>query len=90
MIQVKCWGKNEYNGRQILVRTNRLDIYYSYSSPIAFRVLAGGLVVSENTWGTTTTGKHLNQLDKGAKGLRLDRSEFLRQLEAAINFKEVI
>jgi len=46
-------------------------VYYSYRTPVAFRV-AGHLVVRENVWGPTT-GKHLNAIDGGSKAAKKAR-----------------
>ena len=60
----------------------KVDIYFSYETPIAFRT-NGKLVVSENAWGATT-GKHLNQIDGGDKKGRISREEFKSLLETTL------
>ena len=54
-----------------------VTVWFSYATVVAFRVCGHGLVVSKNVW-STTTGKHLNQIDGGDKGGRVDRDEFER------------
>ncbi len=60
-----------------------LTISFSYRTPIAFDHPGLGLVVSENCW-STTTGKHLNQIDEGDKKGRLPRDRFEAALEYAV------
>ena len=53
-------------------------VWYSYRTPVAFRVPGGSVVVRENDWGQTT-GKHLNAIDRGtkeAKALRVPSEDF--------------
>ena len=66
------------NGRSnaILVSVGGVDVYFSYRTPVAFRV-NGRLVVRENEWGPTT-GKHLNSIDGLDKGSRVNGDEFQR------------
>ena len=60
-----------------------IDIYYSYATPVAFHLhsakvrsdLNGVLTVSKNVW-SRTTGKHLTQIDGGAKHARVDHDQF--------------
>lgn len=64
-----------------------VEIWFSYETPIAFRLAGGTPVVSENVW-STTTGKHLNLIDGGDKKGRLPHAEFteaLGKVEALIN-----
>jgi hypothetical protein len=72
-----------YNGRPnaIAVGFGALTIYYSYRTAVAFWEDGKGFTLSENLWGTTT-GKHLNEISRGAE--RLPRDEFLKRLEAAL------
>ena len=50
------------------------NTYYSYATPVAFERY-GKLFVSENVW-SRTTGKHLTQIDGGAKKSRIPHAEF--------------
>ena len=61
---------------RVLEINRDLSIWFSYETPIAFK-LRDNFVVSENLWGSTT-GKHLNQLQD--KSYRISRQEFLEQL----------
>ena len=61
-----------------------LSIWFSYETPIAFKVYGQPRVVRENVWGPTT-GKHLNSIDGGtekAKARRVSSDEFDRALDA--------
>ena len=58
-----------------------LSIFYSYATPVAFRHY-GSLTVSENVW-SRTTGKHLTQIDGGAKKERVPHEEFEKLLNNA-------
>jgi hypothetical protein len=55
------------------------DYYYSYQTLVAFRNSKHGLVVHKNDWGTTT-GKHLNWIDRGNKNNRVDDETFHKLL----------
>jgi hypothetical protein len=57
-------------------------VWFSYSTPVAFRGRAG-VYVRQNSWGTTT-GKHLNWIDGGCKKSRIDGEEFERLLASEI------
>ena len=61
-----------------------LTVWFSYKTPVAFRVAGGPLIVSENCWGPTT-GKHLNWIDNGDWDSRLARPDFKRALSKAID-----
>jgi len=56
------------------------SIWFSYRTPIAF-AYNGETVVRENDW-STTTGRHLNEIDGGDKSSRVSGDEFIRQLSA--------
>lgn len=60
-----------------MVTIGELDIYFSYSTPVAFRY-AGGLEISENIW-SKTTGKHLNAINPD-KDARIPNEEFKKKL----------
>ena len=74
---------NYYNkqSNNTLVRTNHGDVWFSYKTPIAFRTLTTGLVISENDWGPTT-GKHLNSINPD-KSKRVSHVDFMDQLRNA-------
>lgn len=65
-----------------------ITVWYSYKTLVAFRVPGHPTVVSENRW-TTTTGKHLNAIDKD-KNNRVDEATFDRLVRELIEplFKE--
>lgn len=57
----------------------KIQIWFSYTEPVAFLdSFSGQLLVSENVW-RTTTGKHLNSIQSD-KRKRLPRGQFLREL----------
>lgn len=58
--------------------TTGLTIYFSYETPIAFR-LGDSLTIRENDW-SNATGKHLNFIDDD-KSKRIDGVEFLTALK---------
>ena len=61
---------------------NNFALYYSYDTIIAFSDREG-FVISENNWGTTT-GKHMNFLDRDKKA-RLPREEFELKLQEMLD-----
>lgn len=61
------------------VQIGHVNVWFSYTTPIAFSV-HGVRYVCENVW-TVTTGKHLNEIDGGNKADRVHRAEFLALLE---------
>ena len=66
------------------INVGALTVWFSYETPIAFKVDGQPRVVRENIW-STTTGKHLNSIDGGtktAKAERVSSVEFDRALEA--------
>jgi len=71
------------NTKQIDVRIGELTLHFSYRTVVAFNSPFSGFVVSENRW-STTTGRHLNEIDGGsteAKAERLPIGEFEQKLE---------
>jgi hypothetical protein len=64
------------------------QFYFSYDTLVAFRsAKSNRLVVRQNLWGTTT-GKHLNAIDGGAKADRVSTQEFEDRYRD--NFRESI
>ena len=60
-----------------------LTIWFSYDTPVAYRVHGEALNVSRNEW-AQTTGKHLNAIDGGspdAKRLRVPHADLVAALE---------
>jgi hypothetical protein len=62
----------------ICVTIGNTHVWFSYQTPVAFRVGSGPLIVRQNDWGTTT-GKHLNAIDGGDKSSRVTGEEFQKQ-----------
>ena len=66
------------------INVGALTVWFSYETPIAFKVDGHSRVVRENIW-STTTGKHLNAIDGGTKEAtanRVSSDEFDRALDA--------
>ena len=59
------------------VELGSVTVWFSYQTPIAFRVSGEKRIVRRNEWGVTT-GKHLNWLDSGDKDSRVDAETFHR------------
>lgn len=89
-VTVKSYGRyssDNYGLNTQAVTLGDIVVYFSYSTPIAYRDWTDGLVVSVNEW-QTTTGKHLNWIDGGspnARAKRLPRPEFEAKLAAALS-----
>lgn len=79
--------RRSMNNNLTEVTLDGLVIWFSYETPVAFRVWdTGERVVSENIW-SNTTGRHLSEIDGGspaARRARVPREEFERRLEAAV------
>ena len=64
-----------------------ITLYFSYETIVAFNGVIDGKfgcrVVHKNDWGTTT-GKHLNMIDGGAKDKRVDDKEFEKLYKKAL------
>lgn len=70
------------------VRVNKITIYFSYETPIAFYHPSTGEVVRENDWGPTT-GKHLNYVESD-RSKRVDGVEFERKLAMVLGAGEYV
>ena len=66
----------QVDGKFTTVFTDKMTLWFSYQTLIAFSI-NGDKVVCENVW-TATTGKHLNMVDGGNKASRVKHKEFLR------------
>jgi hypothetical protein len=64
------------------VTVGKIQIYFSYETPIAFRHAKTGFVVRENDWGPTT-GKHLNHIS--SKEQRISGEEFTLKLKLVLD-----
>lgn len=61
-----------------------LELYFSYQTVVAFQEsFPGRLTVCHNIW-SNTTGRHLNEIDGGAKEDRLYPDAFQEQLSKVI------
>ena len=54
------------------INVGTVMVWFSYDTPIAFKVYGQPRVVRENIW-STTTGKHLNAIDGGTKTAKAER-----------------
>jgi hypothetical protein len=86
------YSSSNYGAHCLQVVIGHITVWFSYTTPIAFKVGGNGRVVRQNDW-STTTGKHLNAIDNGgtnraAKRLRVDSQTFERlwaeQVEPAL------
>jgi hypothetical protein len=82
-----------YMGRKsdnsILVSIGELDLYFSYSTIIAFKGAPfHSIIVSENLWGNTT-GRHLNRLEP-IKTRRIRRDKFEHYLTELLTTYKLI
>ena len=68
------YGYCPNSGNNTLLTIGDLDIYFSYSTPIAFYYKSEGLVIRENNW-RQTTGKHLNAINSDKK-IRISSEKF--------------
>lgn len=69
-----------------LVEIGMVTLWFSYETVVAFshpRVDAGRRKVCENMW-STTTGRHLNEIDGGDKKSRLKRDDFIELVKQHI------
>jgi len=66
-----------YGSHALRVDIGPITVWYSYQTPVAFRVSGHPIVVRRNDWGPTT-GKHLNAIDGGNKSDRVDSEDFQR------------
>lgn len=60
-----------------------ITIWFSYVTPVAFRVEGRAKIVRRNDW-STTTGAHLNAID-GDHAKRIKGEDFMIQLRGAID-----
>ena len=70
------YRSNNYGVNTLRVDIGDLTVWYSYQTPVAFRVLGNELVIRYNSWGQTT-GKHLNWIDDD-HSKRVDADTFQR------------
>lgn len=72
---IKAFGRSN---KAMVVTIGPLEVYFSYSTPIAFRDAGGNLVARVNEWGPST-GMHMNDLGVDRKD-RIPGEEFERRL----------
>lgn len=83
--KISSYGKyasSNYGNHTKLLSTDKYDLYYSYTTIVAFHIDDKDVVVRQNDWGVTT-GKHLNWIDGGNKKARIPSVQFeamLRQV----------
>lgn len=70
------------NNHACKVEIGDLTLYYSYNTVVAFSTIESGLVVCENAWGTTT-GKHINWINKDKK-IRVPVEQFRKRLRQVL------
>lgn len=89
VLKVEKWNYGDYSSDNYGAHTMAMcigtrTVFYSYDTVVAFKgTNSKGEYfdcVHTNNWGTTT-GKHLNWLDGGAKDSRLDDKEFNKRLQ---------
>lgn len=71
------YSSDNYGAHALKVRVGNATVWFSYQTPVAFKIGANPRVVRQNEW-KTTTGKHLNAIDGGDKKTRVSGAEFER------------
>ncbi len=66
------YASSNYGAHSLVFHVGELTVYFSYQTPVAFRVYGNPAIVRENDWGPTT-GKHLNWIDGGSKESKAQR-----------------
>jgi hypothetical protein len=82
---IRSYGKyssENYGAHTLRVELGVLTVWFSYQTPVAFRLGFGGeLVIRENDWGRTT-GKHLNWISSTIP--RVSGEEFNRRFSEVL------
>jgi len=73
------YSSDNYGAHCLVFASPKIDIYFSYDTPVAFHLAGQSVVVRENDW-AQTTGKHLNWIDGGDKASRISGEEFEKRL----------
>lgn len=81
-VTIRCYCPSTTTGNAIVVGVGELDLFFSYETLVAFSLPGVGRIVHENIW-STTTGKHLNAIDK-KQGKRLGTEEFNALLQSTL------
>ncbi len=76
------YSSENYGVNCLLVGLGAIDLYYSYSTIVAYSDSQDMMVVCENVWGVTT-GKHLNWVNRN-HSIRKDYETFQSMLKAAL------
>ena len=87
-MQVKLFHPTQRNTPLIGVRLAKayrdwFELYFSYDTIIAFQEAGREVTVTHNIW-SSTTGRHLNEIDGGEKKDRVDHNTFQKQLGEAL------
>lgn len=87
-MEVRLFRPTTRNTQLVGVRFARqyrdwLELYFSYETIVAFQESGHKIVVCYNMW-SNTTGRHLNEIDDGAKKDRLQPNAFQEQLDATL------
>ena len=72
---------NTTKGNAIVFDLGSLRVWFSYHTPIAFKLLGFPIIVHENDW-SVTTGKHLNAIDRDKKS-RVSSEVFAELIDLA-------
>lgn len=75
-------SSDNYGAHTLRVDIGPLTVWYSYKTPVAFMVLGKEKVVHENNWGSTT-GKHLNWIDRD-KSIRVSAETFQQKWDEQV------
>jgi hypothetical protein len=67
------YSSDNYGAHCLKVEINNVIVWFSYKTPIAFKI-NDTFVIRENDW-NVTTGKHLNAIDRDKKK-RVDSKTF--------------
>jgi hypothetical protein len=77
---VECYGNfknSNYGINTLKLTTGPIRVWFSYTTPVAFKVAGLPIVISQNVY-SRTTGKHINWIDGGRNLPRVSREEFHR------------
>lgn len=77
------YSSDNYGDHTLRVDIGPITVWFSYKTPVAFHVDGKNKVVHQNDWGPTT-GKHLNWIDNGDKGNRVDANTFKQKWDEQV------
>lgn len=75
------YSSGNYGANSLRLEFDKLTLYFSYETVIAFRE-GGELTIRKNDW-SSTTGKHLNEINDNKK-LRIDGEVFEQKLKEVL------